>query len=286
MCAQTPETEEKTLTTNDGETIYFRKLYCTSSSSPRAVITWVHGLGEHQGRYERFFEKIAKEGFIIHAFDHRGHGRSGGSRGHSPSYQQSLEDLDLIVQESQSSGLPHFLFGHSLGGGMVLRYALDNKEKTKKRIDGVIASAPFIDAAQPLPAVKKFFGQLFAPILSWVVVDNELDLNGLAKDPEVVSRYKADPFVHSKISLGLASGAIENGVSLLREASKFGTPLLLYHGDADRLTSYKASEQFFSKLTHDDKTFRTFEGGYHELHNDAEFEDVFKLVHDWLTNHS
>jgi len=135
------------------------------------MLPFLSGLGEHQGRYERFFEKLSEKGFVIHAFDHRGHGRSGGSRGHSPSYQQSLDDLDLVVQESekQSSGLAHFLFGHSLGGGMVLRYALENQQKYKRRIDGVVASAPFIDSAQPLPAVKKFFGQLFAPILSWIV---------------------------------------------------------------------------------------------------------------------
>jgi len=89
------------------------------------------------------------------------------------------------------------------------------------------------------------------------VVDNELDLNGLAKDPEVINRYKADTMVHSKISLGLASGAINNGEILLRDAAKFETPLLLYHGDADRLTSYKASELFFSKLVNrDNQTFR------------------------------
>ncbi len=58
-------------------------------------------------------------------FDLRGHGKSGGPRGHF-SFEEGLDDIDLLISQAQQlyPGKPIFLYGHSLGGLLVLDYAM------------------------------------------------------------------------------------------------------------------------------------------------------------------
>ena len=74
----------------------FAQVWEPSVVSPRAVVCLVHGLGEHSSRYAHVAEAFEKEGFILFGFDHRGHGRSGGIRGHVSSIEDFLQDIDLL----------------------------------------------------------------------------------------------------------------------------------------------------------------------------------------------
>ncbi|MFW6144178.1 MAG: alpha/beta hydrolase, partial [Candidatus Natronoplasma sp.] len=79
----------------------------------------VHGLGEHFRRHRRLIEKAKEHGYRVHAFDWPGHGKSKGPRGHAR-IEQAMDILNDLVEDAE--GEP-FLFGHSLGGLTVLRYA-------------------------------------------------------------------------------------------------------------------------------------------------------------------
>src|ERR1700691_3400270 len=46
----------------------------------RATVLVVHGLKDHSARYGVFAERLVARGFAVHAFDLRGHARSGGAR--------------------------------------------------------------------------------------------------------------------------------------------------------------------------------------------------------------
>src|SRR5687767_15481803 len=59
--------------------------------NPKAIVCLVHGHGEHTGRYRHVGEALAKAGYILLGFDLRGHGLSGGQRGHSPSDESLLD---------------------------------------------------------------------------------------------------------------------------------------------------------------------------------------------------
>ena len=107
---------------------------------PKAVVCLVHGLGEHSSRYAHVGESLARDGFILFASDLRGHGRSGGVRGHISSIEDFMTDIDLLLVQARTRypGLPIILYGHSLGGIQVLHYGLIRKPNIK----GVIATSP------------------------------------------------------------------------------------------------------------------------------------------------
>ena len=93
---------------------------------PRAVVGVLHGIFEHSGRHTFLAEGLAARGYTVHAFDCRGHGRSGGRRASLRRYEQYLDDLDAFVQRlrREEPAVPLFLFGHSLGGQTVLLWAM------------------------------------------------------------------------------------------------------------------------------------------------------------------
>jgi len=71
----------------------------------------------------------------------------------------------------------------------------------------------------------------------------------------------------------------------MAHASEFKPPLLLLHGDADRIVDVQASRDFFARVPHDDKKLIIYEGGYHEPPNDIEYERVVQDIKAWLEEH-
>ena len=122
----------------DGIQFYFQGWQ--PETPPKAVVCLVHGLGEHSGRYAHVAAALNDAGYALLGFDLRGHGKSGGPRGHTPSYETLMDDIGRLLAEAahRYPGRPQFLYGHSLGGNLVLNYAL----RRKPGIGGVVATSP------------------------------------------------------------------------------------------------------------------------------------------------
>ncbi|MGH7703703.1 MAG: alpha/beta hydrolase, partial [Gemmatimonadales bacterium] len=105
--------------------------------SPHAVVIAVHGLGDHSGLYAPGVEHLVPRGYAWYGFDLRGHGRSPGPRGHIQSWAEYREDLRAFLGliGEMEPGRTRFLLGNSLGGLIVLDYALHYPES----LDGVVA---------------------------------------------------------------------------------------------------------------------------------------------------
>lgn len=78
---------------------------------PKAVVALIHGLGEHTGRYAHVGEAFNNDGYALVGFDLRGHGKSGGARGHFPSIDSVMQDIDEFfefLRERYSKGTTFF----------------------------------------------------------------------------------------------------------------------------------------------------------------------------------
>ena len=97
----------------------------TDSAPPQGVVCIVHGLGEHGWRYDRLAQDLIKQDFAVVAFDQAGHGHSPEQRGCISSYDSLLDDIgELLVWTEQRYERPATLLGHSMGGNLVLNYAI------------------------------------------------------------------------------------------------------------------------------------------------------------------
>ena len=247
--------------------------------TPRAVVCLVHGLGEHSGRYAHVGKAFVEAGFVLTGFDVRGHGKSGGPRGHTPSYDALMDDIDLFIHlvAGRYPGLPRFLYGHSLGGNFVINFAL----RCRPELVGVIATGPWLKLAFQPASSKVMLGKIMNNILPGFSQASGLDTRALSHDPEVVNAYENDPLVHDKISARLFLNVFESGLWALDHAAEIPLPLLLMHGGADRIISLEASRQFAASAG-DKVTLRIWDGLYHEIHNEPEQGEVLAVMIDWM----
>jgi alpha-beta hydrolase superfamily lysophospholipase len=264
--------------TKDGLNLYAKEW--TPDGKVKASIALVHGLGEHIGRYEHVAKAFTDAGYAMTGFDLRGHGKSDGIRGFSTSNDAMMEDITQNIKNAKDHfpKVPTFLYGHSLGGNLVLYYTLTRKPD----LEGVIATSPGLGVAHPLSPALMMLTKVLYRLAPSAKINNTLDVTGLARDPEVVAKYQADPLVHPFISPRLALDMFSNGDYCMEHAAEFPVPLLLMQGTADRLVNPAKTKAFALAAPLSKVTYKEYEGYYHELHNESEKADVLKVMVGWL----
>ncbi|MCP4142381.1 MAG: alpha/beta hydrolase [Chloroflexi bacterium] len=246
---------------------------------PKAIVCMIHGHGEHIERYEHLAQALNNADYAMIGFDHRGHGQSEGLRGHTPSYEMLLDDIDsfLVEVNEHYPDLPHILYGHSMGGNLVLNYALRRNPQLK----GVVATGPWIKLAFEPPATQVFLGNMMDKIYPAFIQNSGLDTAALSHDSEVVRAYEEDNLVHDKVSARLFVGMYKSGLWALENAKDFSLPLLLMHGGGDTITSAAASREFAEKAG-DNVTLKIWDDLFHEIHNEPEQAEIFKTTIEWI----
>jgi acylglycerol lipase len=245
---------------------------------PKAVIILVHGLGEHIQRWVYWADLFKKEGIGFAGLDLPGHGRSGGKRGNIKNYGLLGEMIDILHKTCIRTfpGVPVYIYGHSLGGGMVLDYIL----RTKPKIKGAIITSPWLRLAFEPAKSKVVMASVMRYLIPWLIQPSGLNVNDLSHDESVVEKYKKDPLVHDKISVSLFNSAMNAAKFSLAHASELKVRTLLMHGSDDMICSPEGSREFASKTNMVD--LKIWEGGFHELHNEPFKEDVFRYIINWM----
>jgi alpha-beta hydrolase superfamily lysophospholipase len=262
-----------------GERIYVREWL--PEGEIKGVIALVHGIGEHGGRYDHMAIWYAKQGLATLALDYFGHGKSEGIRGYIPSYEQVLDLLGDFLNEvkRRHPEIPVVMYGHSLGGNFTSNFVL----KRKPDIAGVVLSAPWLRLAFKPNPFEVALARMVINIYPKFTQKNGLDMDALSRDPEVAKRYIADPDVHYMVGPAIFLGGEAGGEYALAHSRDFEVPTLLMHGSMDRLTSYEASAEMAEKnKDFDHFTWKSWNGFYHELHNEPEKEEVFEYVLGWV----
>ena len=264
----------------DGIKIFYRQ-YQAESERARMVLS--HGVGEHSGRYGNVIERVLPKGFSVWAPDHRGHGQSGGKRGHVLNFVQYLTDLRLTVElakKDMPGEMPCFLLGHSMGGLIALYFAQHYPEL----IDGVVASSPCLGMVIEIPAAKKVLGSFMSYVWPGMTMGSGLDATKISRDENVVSAYKNDPLVHDRVSARFFTELLAAMESVNQQASALNVPVLMQVAGEDYLVNADSSKHFFEKLTLQDKTLHVYDDMYHEIYNAPEDQKgrVLDDLETWL----
>lgn len=266
-------------TAKDGTRLYIR-YWEPENMAPKAVINLVHGMGEHVDRYEHVANFFTSNGFALVGFDHRGHGKSDGNRGHIPSYDVLLDDVELFLEKNAETypGIPAFLYGHSMGSGVSANFLIRRKPQGLK---AALLSAPYFRLAFPQPTPKLWLGRMMQNVLPKLSLPTGLNADHVSRDKTVVTRYKNDPLVHDKISAMMGISLVDSGEYALAHAKEVEVPTLVLHGTGDLLTSHEASKEFAEKAGKNVEII-LYEGLYHEIHNEPEQEKVLNDALTWF----
>ena len=265
----------------DRDTVLPGRVWC--AERPRALVAFVHGLGEHSGRYAAFASELARAHFTCVALDLPGHGETAGPRGDIPSWTK-LRDQIVPAMFTATHGLPDqprelpcVLFGHSFGGVIALDYALLHP----RALSALVLSAPALRTSMP-PWWKLALANIARVATPASGFPNGLDIDGISRDPEVVRAYRTDPLVHDRISPRTFFAFNEASQRCRREIRNLQVPTLMLQGMADRLVDPKGSLEAAGAAPHGMLRFVTLRDTFHESFNDTGREVVIRDITSWL----
>jgi alpha-beta hydrolase superfamily lysophospholipase len=270
---------ETTYSTHDGVNLY---LQAWMPENPKASILLVHGLGEHSSRYAHFADRLVKEGVVVFTFDGRGHGKSSQPMptAYFANHEDYLKDIDALFGKVKSyvRDIPAFIFGHSMGGGLVAKYVISYQPDARGVILSAAALKPADNISKSLIAISSLVSKV-APKLKVLKLDSSM----ISHDPEEVKKYNEDPLVYSKAI------PARTGFELLRmmrdiedAAEAFKLPVFMLHGTDDQLTNPMGTEMLFRRAETSDKTYNRYPGLYHELLNEFEKEQIMDDIIQWI----
>lgn len=271
---------EVVFTTADNFDIFEQTWPCDNA---KGVVIITHGIAEHSGRYGHVAMALAKAGYTTIGFDLRGHGKSSGKRNYINSFQDYLSDLREVLNRAKINfpDLPLFLYGHSMGGGIVTLFTIERNPDVK----GVLLSGPSVKVSEDIsPFLQKISGVLSALFPKLPAV--KLDSADISKDPEVVKAYDNDPLNYRGGILARTAAELLNSTKTITARSKvIDLPILIMHGGNDKLAEVAGSEMLYENVSSSDKTLKIYDGLFHEIHNEPEQAEVIADMVKWLDTH-
>jgi alpha-beta hydrolase superfamily lysophospholipase len=279
------------LTTRDQTRIHVESW--APAGPPRFVVCIAHGGAEHIGRYDRLARWFGERGGFVFGPDHRGQGLSGGPPGHVEHFSVYANDLAEVVTQQQDvlppsarpDAIPWFLFGHSMGGLISLTYLLD--QAGRHPFAGAIISAPLLGLTMKVPPLKLKIGQIAARIAPRLTLPSGIPASAISRDPAEVDTYTRDRRRIDKISARWFAAMNAAVTRVTADAHKLEIPMLWYVGTGDLICDPNATRRVFDTLSQPairSQTLRTFDGYYHELHNEPELlrQPIKELLLGWI----
>lgn len=247
---------------------------------PKAVLAIVHGLAEHSGRYGDTAGYFVSRGYAVYGLDHQGHGKSPGQRCYVDSFSRYTEDLAAFLEivRSRHPEKPLFLLGHSVGATISAAFLCRQPEGVK----GFVSSAISLKTGKGISPLHIAIARLLSRISPRLQI-SRLSSATISSDRKVVKAYDKDPLVYrGKISARGGSELIKAMGQLTKDLSKLSVPLLVLHGEADRLIDPQSSRLLYEGAGCDDKTLKMYPDFYHEILNEPDRQQVLQDIADWL----
>ena len=267
--------------------------YHFACENPTRVMCLVHGIGEYAKRYERMAGFLNEASIGVISMDLRGHGLSEGKRGHTAPRASVLKDIDALIEYAQEMypDIPITLFGHSMGGNLVLDYLMQGGKNDVP--SSYVVSAPWIELADAVPKSLHSVMKILTKIVPKFSINSGCDESKLG-NLNYVRPYKSDEKIHDKITVQCALECYDTGMEIesgthINNHRSDNTPLLLMHGDKDMICSVEATRNVAARFKdRHDFQYIEWQGYYHELHNgspDYTGEEPIKKVIDFILSH-
>lgn len=249
---------------------------------PQRAMIIMHGSVEHCGRYDEMAMHFAAEGFVVHAYDQSGHGRSPGPRGDVDRFDRMLDELAAFVEfvVAEHRNVPVTVVGHSMGGLVAAATCAFRKPS----VDRLILAGALLERSGATSMRTKLAMRFLSPLGSRVGLSTRLEAGELSRDPEVGRRYEADPFVGNRISARFAAGMTEMVDRMSSAAAMIECPALILHGGADPISPESGSRAFHARLTPQvasKSALRIYPDLRHEILQEPERHGIWQDILEW-----
>lgn len=253
--------------------------------NPKAVVVTVHGLGEHFGRYQHVGEWLNSQQINMIGGDLPGFGTSTLLRGHIDSFNDYLNQVDqwLSYAKIKWTEVPLILYGHSLGGLIVIRYL--QKRNVASVLAGVAVTSPSLSVKLELSSGLLFVAGVLQKIAPKIKFSSGIKPEAVSRHPQIRATYGTDPLNYGKVSAGLFSEmqlAMKEAWEDVAEIDRIGIPMLFLQAGDDQLVDPDKADEFVKLIINERFTYINIPSLYHEVFNEPERDIYLKLFSDWI----
>jgi acylglycerol lipase len=250
-----------------------------TKNQPVATLCLIHGIGDHSGRYDALARHFCKHNILVCAIDYRGNGRSPGKQGHINHLEELLDDVEVLVRWCKRiyAHLPTFIYGHSMGGNLVLNYLIHKRQD----FAGAIITAPWLGLVKPPSAWELWAGRIVNTFYPAFTMSTGIKSNHLSSGDDSRPPSEKDPLMHGKITVRTFLELDKSVREIIVGSEKIITPLIICHGSADTITDQAWSQNLANTKPQLFK-FVPYPDACHELHNDPLSANLFNDLLTWI----
>ena len=252
--------------------------------APKGTVVLLHGYADHSGRYTEVVGSLVERGYSVYFYDQRGHGCSEGVRGDVIKFIDYVRDLNTFVryvrenEQTDESNTKLFLLAHSTGACASVAFAAENPDL----VDGLVSCGIYLRDAGEYSRLKIGFGRLLVPFVPLLPIQ-ELDPNRLAENPNACRAFKEDPLAyHGGVRVRMGMHFVDMEKNLDKPVQTVACPLLILHGENDRLASIDGSRKLYELAKSSDKTLHIVSGAGHEVLHDYGKRETMATIGDWI----
>ncbi len=254
--------EEAFFRTHDGTELFYRK-WPAHSGAPKGAVVLLHRGHEHGRRVAHLVDELGLGDFAFYAWDARGHGRSPGPRGFSPSFAASVRDLDSFVRHiSVTDGI-----------------AIEDVAVIAQSVGAVLAATWVHDYAPPVRALvlasPAFSVKLYVPfarqgISLWQRLKGQFFVNSYVKakflthDPERIASFERDPLITRAIASNILLDLYNAAERVVADARAIIVPTQLLISGSDWVVRHAPQHRFYENLAHPLKERHVLKGFFHD----------------------
>ncbi len=247
----------------------------------KGTILMVHGYAEHIERYHTEAKAFNAAGYRVVGYDHRAHGRSDGKDGYMADFNELCLDLQEVINYLNAD-TPFFIYGHSVGALVTLKYLLDTAISTDPKVSGLLFTGAALKVSEDLsPMLQKFSALLgrLTPRLKTI----KLPIDGISKVPAVQADYEADQYNY-RGGIYASSGyhILKTTKEVAARLSDVTLPFLAMHGGDDTLIDKQGTINLYEEASSDDKQLKIWDDLGHEITRSYAKASVLNHMINWL----
>lgn len=269
---------EQTLIAADGTRLWLERIPARGGR-PLGILVLLHGFSIHSGFFRDAAFAFAERGLEVILLDCRGHGRSGGRRGHVRRFSDFQDDLYLVIEAARAAapGLPVALLGHSHGATIALDYVLAERS----RIDALMLATPYLALKLNVPLLKRALARIVGSVWPTLAHNNLLRATESARDPAAQLRLTEDPLVHHVATPRWFNEVRAAQAHIVRSAATLRVPTFMAVAGEDRIVSNQAALEF-ARAAGPFVEVKVYDGAFHELLLEPDWPRIVEDFASWL----
>lgn len=271
---------EKAFASHDGVELFYRAWPARSGTAKGAIVL-LHRGHEHGGRVAHLVEELGLDDFAFYAWDARGHGRSPGERGHSPSFAHSVRDLDCFVRHiSETDGFATHqvaVVAQSVGAVLASTWVHDYAP----HIRALVLASPAFDVKLYVPFAKEGIA-LWQKLKGTFFVNSYVKARFLTHDPARIASFEADPLITRPIASNILLELYEAADRVVDDARAITVPTQLLISGSDFVVRHAPQHRFFENLGGTIKERHVLPGFYHDTLGEKDRAKALEKVRAFL----